>query len=198
MRANYSAWTGGLRVSTFDVFSQNKELLRSWLVHSNEGRKLLDSLLDDPEVNDPKDRIVSDRWQERAFERALEEHVATRDGRLVPIKTQCVVVLNGNGWVECYGPKHLRVEMVTLPQFAKSAKIEVLAQEYVEACLSLPAKSVYYPSNLIASERVSGLDVKEFHEQQEKRRAEQEAIKAINEFQAGLAREVAGLEAGAG
>jgi len=186
-------------VSAFDVFSQNKELLRSWLVNSTEGRRLLDSLLDDPTVNVLEDRVYSSAAVHKGLlERVIEETVLTREGYLAPIKTQCAVIINGDGWVEAYGPKHLRVEMVALPRHGKSARVESLAKEYAEACLSFPARAVYYPSNLIASERVCDLDVKEYHEREEKRRAEQETIKVINKFQDDLARERQGMETGSG
>ena len=64
-----------------------------------------------------------------------------------------LVVVNGDGWVQVYGQKHVDVRIVIAP-YTTTPEGERLAEEYVELTLSQRYRDLYWPGMIRAADMV--------------------------------------------
>jgi hypothetical protein len=68
-------------------------------------------------------------------------------------REKVLVVLNSDGFVECYAGKAVDIHIVTKPH-ASTPAAEILAQEYVGLAIPRAYREVYFPSYCRAAEQL--------------------------------------------
>lgn len=143
-------------------FSDLEHLTR-WLVTTKWGQAVL------------RDALHSQQCAELVME------FAERDTDAKPVPTYVLVKAFGDGWIEVYGERHVRANVIELPA-TDDPEQEKLIDDWVGLNLKLPYQRIDYPSSRRAAGHVTPLfGFGEYVRGLERRDFEQLAIRALNE-----------------
>lgn len=120
------------RKTTEDKYRfKDLEHLTRWLVSTKWGQGVM------------RDAIQSQHCSELVRE-MVERELATSEAK--PVPAYVLVRAYGDGWIEVYGPKHVRARVVELPA-TESAEQEKLIDDWVSLNVRLPYQQIDHPSN---------------------------------------------------
>ena len=143
------------------------EHLTRWLVETKWGAEVI------------RDVLYS-RKGERFYGELIER---LPDDKLPARPTYAVVQLSADGFVEVFGPRHLRVQIVQRPLAGGNlAEAATAIDGWIWHELRWPFREVYYPSNLKGSAKHERLTVRELVEREQKKALETAVIEVLNQI----------------
>lgn len=136
------------------------EGLTKWLIQTRFGAEVMRD-------------VLHTRGGERFYGEFIDRELSCRP-------TYVLVKAFADGWVEVYGERHVRVNVLGLP-CVETAGEEIELERWVDLSLKLPYQAVNYPSNKRASLQVTPYwSVSEFCQSESKRTLELSVIEGIN------------------
>lgn len=111
----------------------------------------------------------------------LQAEVLERHGK----ETRCLIVAspmeNGSVYLEMYGPRELKIHVITLPVVPATVECQRVAEQLVELELPRTYKPLFYPSGKRRVEVIEVIDAHAYFEREQKREADRLFSKALDE-----------------
>jgi hypothetical protein len=134
-------------------------------------------------------QTIEDRWLDnlaaKLFDgseesKQLQADVIERHGK----ETRCLIVAqpmeNGSVYIECFGPRELKVHIITLPMAPLTAEWQNRMEQLTEVELPRAYKPLYYPSGKRRCDVIEVLDVREWAEKENRKMADATFSKALD------------------
>lgn len=147
----------------------NLEHLTRWLLTTKWGADVMREVLYSPDGS-----------------RFYEEHVAREiavlpDWAVRPEPSYVVVELHGDGYVQVYGPRHVRARIVQRPvtNIQDRARAASLIDEWIALNMPIPYRDIYFPSSCRASGKYERVSVRQLAQREADREFDMAMLRAI-------------------